>query len=46
METEIVVGFPFAPPSPYADMKREYFNKKFNNKGWKYAVLEPAIRKQ
>ena len=45
METVICVGFPFAPPSPYLDKKTEYFDLKFNNKGWQYAKLEPAIRK-
>ncbi|KKN49876.1 hypothetical protein LCGC14_0638410 [marine sediment metagenome] len=45
METVICVGFPFAPPSPYLDKKEEFFDSKFNNNGWKYAKLEPAIRK-
>ncbi len=45
METVICIGFPFAPPSPYLDKKTEYFDLKFDNKGWQYAKLEPAIRK-
>jgi len=45
METVICVGFPFAPPSPYLDKKKEFYDSKFNNNGWRYAKLEPAIRK-
>lgn len=45
METVICVGFPFAPPSPYLDKKTEFFDLKFNNKGWQYAIINPAIRK-
>lgn len=45
METVINIGFPFAPPSPYIDKKKEYFDSKFNNLGWEYAIVEPAIRK-
>ena len=45
MEIVICVGFPFAPPSPYLDKKKEFFDLKFNNKGWQYAVIEPAVRK-
>lgn len=45
METVINVGFPFAPPSPYIDKKKEYFDSKFKNLGWEYAIVEPAIRK-
>ena len=45
METVINVGFPFAPPSPYIDKKKDYFDSKFNNLGWEYAIVEPAIRK-
>lgn len=45
METVICVGFPFAPPSPYLNKKKEFFDLKFHNKGWEYAIIEPAIRK-
>ena len=45
METVIIVGFPFFPRNTYINEIISHYDRIFNNNGWLYAYLEPAIRK-
>jgi DNA excision repair protein ERCC-2 len=43
MESVIVVGVPYARPTPRSNALIEYFNKRFDGKGRDYAYVLPAM---
>ncbi len=43
MNAVIIAGFPYKYPSSKNKAKIKYFNRVFNNRGWDYAYLYPAI---
>jgi DNA excision repair protein ERCC-2 len=45
MNSVIIAGFPYHIPSPRVQAKIDYYNKKFNNQGWNFAYLYPAIQR-
>ncbi|RLF17074.1 MAG: hypothetical protein DRJ66_01770 [Thermoprotei archaeon] len=45
MQTVVVLGIPFARPSPSVMEKVKYFNKKFPGKGRLFGYVLPAIKK-
>jgi DNA excision repair protein ERCC-2 len=45
MNSIIVAGFPYHLPTPRVQAKIEYYNKVFNNQGWNFAYLYPAIQR-
>ncbi|MFO8019096.1 MAG: ATP-dependent DNA helicase [Promethearchaeia archaeon] len=45
MNTVIVAGFPYHLPTPRVEAKIEYYDKVFNNQGWNFAYLYPAIQR-
>ena len=45
MNSVIIAGFPYHLPSPRVKAKIEYYDKVFNNQGWNFAYLYPAIQR-
>ncbi len=45
MDTVVIIGIPFEPPSLLVYERINYLNKIFNNKGKLYGYILPAIRK-
>ncbi|MHA1636722.1 MAG: helicase C-terminal domain-containing protein [Candidatus Thorarchaeota archaeon] len=43
MESVVVVGVPYARPTPRIDALIKYYDKKFNNRGRDYAYVLPAV---
>jgi len=45
MNSVIIAGFPYHLPTPRVEAKIKYYDKVFNNQGWNFAYLYPAIRR-
>ncbi|MEJ2250371.1 MAG: helicase C-terminal domain-containing protein [Candidatus Lokiarchaeota archaeon] len=45
MTTDIVIGVPYHLPTAKTEAKIKYYNKVFNNKGWLYRYLAPAMQR-
>jgi DNA excision repair protein ERCC-2 len=45
MNSVIIAGFPYHLPTPRVEAKINYYNKVFNNQGWNFAYLYPAIQR-
>ena len=45
MNSVIVAGFPYHLPTPRVNAKINYYDKVFNNQGWNFAYLYPAIQR-
>jgi DNA excision repair protein ERCC-2 len=45
MNSVIIAGFPYHLPTPRVDAKIKYYDKVFNNQGWNFAYLYPAIQR-
>ncbi|MFX1356265.1 MAG: helicase C-terminal domain-containing protein [Promethearchaeota archaeon] len=45
MNSVIIAGFPYHLPTPRVDAKIIYYDKVFNNQGWNFAYLYPAIQR-
>ena len=45
MNSVIVAGFPYHLPTPRVEAKIKYYDKVFNNQGWNFAYLYPAIQR-
>ena len=45
MNSVIIAGFPYHLPSPRVDAKIGYYDQVFNNQGWDFAYLYPAIQR-
>ncbi|TFF88296.1 MAG: hypothetical protein EU550_01550 [Promethearchaeota archaeon] len=45
MNSIIVAGFPYHLPTPRVQAKIEYYDKVFNNQGWNFGYLYPAIQR-
>jgi DNA excision repair protein ERCC-2 len=45
MNSVVIAGFPYHLPTPRVDAKIKYYDKVFNNQGWNFAYLYPAIQR-
>jgi DNA excision repair protein ERCC-2 len=45
MNSVIIAGFPYHLPTPRVEAKIEYYDKVFNNQGWNFAYLYPAVQR-
>ena len=45
MNSVIVAGFPYHLPTPRVEAKIKYYDTVFNNQGWNFAYLYPAIQR-
>ena len=45
MNSVIIAGFPYHLPTPRVEAKIQYYDKVFNNQGWNFAYLYPAIQR-
>jgi DNA excision repair protein ERCC-2 len=45
MNAVIIAGFPYHLPTPRVNAKIKYYDKVFNNQGWNFAYLYPAIQR-
>jgi DNA excision repair protein ERCC-2 len=45
MNSVIIAGFPYHLPTPRVEAKIKYYDKVFNNQGWNFAYLYPAIQR-
>jgi DNA excision repair protein ERCC-2 len=45
MNSVIIAGFPYHLPTPRVEAKILYYDKVFNNQGWNFAYLYPAIQR-
>jgi DNA excision repair protein ERCC-2 len=45
MNAVIIAGFPYHLPTPRTEAKIQYYDKVFNNQGWNFAYLYPAIQR-
>ena len=45
MNSVIIAGFPYHLPTPRVEAKIKYYEKVFNNQGWNFAYLYPAIQR-
>ena len=45
MNAVIIAGFPYHLPTPRVDAKIKYYDKVFNDQGWNFAYLYPAIQR-
>jgi len=45
MNSVIVAGFPYHLPTPRVDAKIKYYDKVFNDQGWNFAYLYPAVQR-
>ncbi|TXT58227.1 MAG: ATP-dependent DNA helicase [Promethearchaeota archaeon] len=45
MNSIIVAGFPYHLPTPRVQAKIDYYDKVFNNQGWNFGYLYPAIQR-
>jgi len=45
MNSVVIAGFPYHLPTPRVEAKIEYYDKVFNNQGWNFAYLYPAIQR-
>ena len=45
MNSVIIAGFPYHLPTPRVDAKIKYYDKVFNDQGWNFAYLYPAIQR-
>ena len=45
MNSVIIAGFPYNPPNVRTKVKIAYYNKAFNNHGWLFAYLFPAMQR-
>ncbi len=45
MNSVIIAGFPYHLPTPRTEAKIHYYDKVFNNQGWNFAYLYPAIQR-
>ncbi|MFX0072954.1 MAG: helicase C-terminal domain-containing protein, partial [Candidatus Hermodarchaeota archaeon] len=45
MNSVVIAGFPYHLPTPRVNAKIEYYNKVFNNQGWNFAYLYPAVQR-
>lgn len=45
MNAVIIAGFPYHVPTPRVEAKIKYYDKVFNNQGWNFGYLYPAIQR-
>jgi DNA excision repair protein ERCC-2 len=45
MNSVVIAGFPYHLPTPRVEAKIKYYDKVFNNQGWNFAYLAPAVRR-
>ncbi|MBY9006319.1 MAG: hypothetical protein KGD63_06140 [Candidatus Lokiarchaeota archaeon] len=45
MNAVIITGFPYHLPTPRVEAKIQYYDKVFENQGWNFAYLYPAIQR-
>ncbi len=45
MNSVVIAGFPYHLPTPRVEAKIKYYDKVFNNQGWNFAYLYPAIQR-
>ncbi|MBY8982547.1 MAG: hypothetical protein KGD57_06345 [Candidatus Lokiarchaeota archaeon] len=45
MNAVIITGFPYHLPTPRVEAKIKYYDKVFENQGWNFAYLYPAIQR-
>ena len=45
MNSVVIAGFPYHLPTPRVEAKIQYYDKVFNNQGWNFAYLYPAIQR-
>jgi DNA excision repair protein ERCC-2 len=45
MNSVVIAGFPYHIPTPRVEAKIKYYDKVFNNQGWNFAYLYPAIQR-
>ncbi|NHJ21093.1 MAG: hypothetical protein EAX91_09135 [Candidatus Lokiarchaeota archaeon] len=45
MNSVIIAGFPYHLPTPRVEAKIKYYDKVFDNQGWNFAYLYPAIQR-
>ena len=45
MNSVIIAGFPYHLPTPRVNAKIKYYDKVFENQGWNFAYLYPAIQR-
>ncbi len=45
MNSVVIAGFPYHLPTPRVEAKIEYYDKVFDNQGWNFAYLYPAIQR-
>ena len=45
MNAVVIAGFPYHLPTPRVNAKIDYYDKVFDNQGWNFAYLYPAIQR-
>lgn len=45
MNSVIIAGFPYHLPTPRINAKIQYYDKVFQNQGWNFAYLYPAVQR-
>jgi len=45
MNAVVIAGFPYHLPTPRVNAKIEYYDKVFDNQGWEFAYLYPAVQR-
>lgn len=45
MNAVVIAGFPYHLPTPRVNAKIDYYDKVFENQGWNFAYLYPAIQR-